>query len=390
MKRKLLATLLAASVAFSLCACGNQGESGVSQPDVNPPTSESTTNNAPENPTPDNQQTEDNPTTDEESTPDVTQDVSGGETIDTPAPEDSETGRPEGLILMTVSPLDVYRKAITITALNPDTGDSRTVSEFWFGRIAENGAVTEEYYTPEGDALTPGKGYYATRREWFNEDYSLMAVTRYDCSSGESCAGWLDANGNFFNVTDTLGMSAKSDFDTSARQTATGFSEDGYFSYMSLAGEGVNSYREYYHIPVDSPNRGSVQAGIALPGVGEDFVNHNSARFSDWDSQTNRFLCNTSGGVSRLCVDVADSGTSYIPGDSRLSWNGVFSPDGGSVAFMSKPKSGGDVNIYVMPLDGGEPVKINTGNLQLATQDECNKGYYANIDSPCVMLIGWQ
>ena len=88
MKRKLFATLLAVSMAISLCACGNQGESSVSQPDVNPTTDESTTNNVPENPVPDNQQTEGDPTTGEENTPDVTQDVSSGGTIDTPAPED--------------------------------------------------------------------------------------------------------------------------------------------------------------------------------------------------------------------------------------------------------------------------------------------------------------
>lgn len=388
MKKKLLATLLAASMAFSLCACGGRSTSGAAQPSVNPTNGENIINDVPETPMPSSQQAEGDLVTSEDAIPDDIQDIPD-ETTDAPVPE-SETRKPEGLILMTISPLDVYRKTITITAIDPNTGDSRIVSEFWYGRVMRDGAVTEEYYTPEGDALTPGKGYYATRREWFNEDYSLMAITRYDCSSGESCAGWLDANGNFFDVTDTLGMNAKSDFDTLAHQTATGFSKDGYFSYMSLAGEGVNSYREYYHIPVDNLSMGSVQAGIALPGVGEDFVNHNSARFSDWDSQTNRFLCNTPDGISRLCVDTADNGAFYIPGDSRLSWNGVFSPDGGSVAFMSKPKSGGDVNIYVIPLDSGEPVKIDTGNLRLATQDECSKGYYVNTDSPCVMLIGWQ
>ena len=129
MKRKLLATLLAVSMAISLCACGNQGESGVSQPDVNPTTDESTTNDVPENPAPDNQQTEGDPTTGDENTSDATQDVSGGETIDTPTPKPA-TEKPEGLILMTTT--DTNMRDPKISCVNIDTGESTVNAEFKF------------------------------------------------------------------------------------------------------------------------------------------------------------------------------------------------------------------------------------------------------------------
>ena len=375
--KKILALLLVVSMALSLCACGSD------QPASNPGHS-------------DNSPAFDEPYTGEAVTNDPTEIIAPVETPDpssnVPEAQDSSStaAKPEGLIFMSVNSSDTYRKVITIIAINPDTGDPQTISEFWYGRTVEDGVVVEEYYTPEGDVITPGKGYYSTRREWFNDDYTRMAITRYDYSNSESCAGWLGTDGNFFDVTDTLGMNAKNDFDTPARQIATGFSEDGYFSYMSLAGEGVNAYREYYHVPISSFTTDSVQAGIALAGVGEDFVYHNSARFSDWDRYTGRFLLNTDEGISRLCDDVTDGGMSYVPGNNRLSWNGVFSPDGNSVAFMSKPKTGGSVDVYIMSLNGGDPVKVDVGNLQLATQDECDKGYYVNTNTPCVMLIDWK
>lgn len=85
---------------------------------------------------------------------------------------------------------------------------------------------------------------------------------------------------------------------------------------------------------------------------------------------------------SCLCDDGGENRQLYVPGSSRLSWNGVFSPDGASVAFTSKPKDGGAVDKYTMPLTGGDPVKAPT-EFTLAEQLYCEEGDGS-------MLIDWK
>ncbi len=50
----------------------------------------------------------------------------------------------------------------------------------------------------------------------------------------------------------------------------------------------------------------------------------------------------------------------FIPETSRCNWSATISPDGSSVAFLSKPnKSDGNAELFMIPIDGGDPVKIN-------------------------------
>ena len=80
--------------------------------------------------------------------------------------------------------------------------------------------------------------------------------------------------------------------------------------------------------------------------------------------------------------------TVYVPGTSRMSWNGVLSPDGSQVAFMSRPKNGTEIDIYTMPLGGGDPVKVSTDGFSLSYWKECENGY--DYDGQVTMLVGWR
>ena len=384
--KRLLTLLLAVGMAVSLCACGNDGSSRAA------PTYD-------ESPmTPDNSWAE-GPNETIESDDGLIPDESSanGEGIDEtqildPAPAVDEDIRPEGLILMTTTSAGFAASTtnITISSINSDTGTTKTISEFTFGNIRDNGSISVSYVTPEGSGIEIGGGYYATRREWFDDDYDRMAVTWNDGVSAEFHAGWIDTNGEFFDVTKALGLEAKSDFDVPTKHNAIGFSEDGYFIYKNLVGDGPNVYWEFHHVPLDNLSIDAVETGILLPGAGEEFQYSNQrVRFSDWDSGSGNFLLNTDEKISHLCTSDTDTGKTYVPGESRLSWNGVFSPDGASVAFMSKPKSGGMVDIYIMPLAGGDPIKVVADGFNLAAQEDCAKGYYTS-GTACSMLIGWE
>ncbi len=379
MKRKLFATLLAVSMAISLCAFGNQGESSVSQPDVNPTTDESTTNNVPENPVPDNQQTEGDPTTGEENTPDVTQDVSGGGTIDTPAPEDSETGKPEGLFLMTVT--DMNMRDPKISCVNIETGESTVIAEFNFVLGSKDQVV-----------YSPAARYSVTCQNWFSYDYSKIAVTRQNLQTGEVCAGWIDVGGNFFNVSETLGQLGHGDFDDPVMYAAIGFTDDGLFVYKQTNSSGLDSQGSYHYVPVDNISPAAIQDGCPIPGS-DDNGSPNPMKLTDCIDEST-LLINTSEGftgenaVSKIYNLETGEETVYVPGTSRMSWNGVLSPDGSQVAFMSRPKNGTEIDIYTMPLGGGDPVKVSTDGFSLSYWKECENGY--DYDGQVTMLVGWR
>jgi hypothetical protein len=381
MKKKLFALLLAVGMAVSLCACGDSGNSGAAPVYDESPTA------------PDNSWAaeEPNETTEPDSEPMPPESTTDAQIPDS-TPIITEPNKPEGLIIMTTtsSGFAAGTTDIIISNINPATGTATTISQFTFGNVRSDDTPLIGYITPEGSGITMGGGYYATRREWFDDDYDRMAITLSNSASAELHAGWINTDGEFFDVTTALDLEAKSDFDVPTKHNAIGFSEDGYFVYKSLAGDGPNARWEFYHVPLDNLSINAVEEGIWLPGAGETFQSKTSdLRFSDWDANSGQFLLNANKKISYLCAGVDDVGETYVPGESRLSWNGVFSPDGTSVAFMSQPKTGGVVNIYTMPLAGGDPAKVATDGFDLAMQEDCAKGCYTS-GAACSMLIGWE
>lgn len=389
MKRKLLAALLAAGMAISLCACGNQGASGAPQPTTSPTISDDDVTNAPETPTSDNWQDEDSETSNEENTPDITQDVPGE--TDTPAPE-PEVSKPEGLILMTVDMAETSSNKmshIIISSIDPDTGFSQEISNFKFGRIIENLVVRGIYNTPcASDGMTLGTGYYVTRREWFNADYTKMAITWLDETLTEYHAGWVDQENSFFDVTVALGLQRKSDFDAPTHHEAIGFTEDGQFLFRSLTGDQLDAHYEYFYVPLDDLRADAICSG--LPLLGENIEDYGSHRIKISDvGGSGAYLTNEENDVG-LFHDASGESVAYIPATSRLCWNAVFSPDENQIAFMSKLKDGGPVDIYTMALANGDPTKVVMDGFDMPTLSEDRmRGYYIS-GAPCSMLIDWR
>lgn len=368
-KNRLLPLLLVACLLCGLCACGDSGDSAPASGNLN------------DNPTA--SIPEDNPS--ETTDPADTQPNYEGPIQTEPQESDSGSTEPaklNGLIIMTVVNETAGTHLITLSCVDPEAGSTREVSHFSFGYLGDN-----LYPTANSLDANFGEGYYTTRREWFDDDLDRMAANHRDMASGECHAGWFDETGEFFDVTEALGLEAKSDFDSPTMHCAIRFSEDGYFVYKSLVESGSGTHWEFYRVPLSNLTAEAIETGISMPGAGETYAK-GDLRFSDYDSSSEKFLLNTTDKISYLCEAGGENQQTYVPGTNRLSWNGVFSPDGASVAFMSMPKNGGAVDIYTMPLAGGDPVKVTT-DFTFAEQLDCEKGYYVG-GAPCSMLIGWE
>ncbi len=360
--KRLLTLLLAVGMAVSLCACGDSGDSAPASDNPN------------DNPTA--SMPEENPS---ETTDPADTHPNYEEPIQT-APQESDSGSTEptataveGLILMTTT--DINFQNPQIYCVDIETGASELIAD-WDFRPRQGDTVN--YY--------PGPGFRCGRQDWFADDYSKVAVSRTDSQSGQTCAGWLDADGNFFNVSEALGRVGHGDFDDPVEDYAVGFMDDEFFVFYQ-----VTNRREYHYVPIDNLAPSVVQDGLPYPGC--ESGEFPKEKISDYIGGS-QFLINAgekfagNDGISRILDMATGEKSSYVPGTSRLSWHAVLSPDGEQVAFMSQPKNGTGVDIYTMPLDGGDPVKVPTDGFKLSGQYNCENG--PNIDGQCTILVDWR
>lgn len=357
MKKRLFAYALALCLACSLCACGGS-------------------NNTPVEPPP--------PPPVEEVTPTDSSYPSDVNEPDISEPVESKPEEVKGLIFVPEVPTalpsyithDVY-------CFDPETGNETIISSFTY----PTDPTFDEYFSfLSGDRVC---------RESFSSDYSKMAVNKYIKSTNERHAGWIDTNGNFFDVTEALGLQAKSDFDDRANHRFVGFSAE-LFGFIDCGDD-----NEYY-VPVNDVSPSTVKEGKVLE-VGHP-VNEHGCLLMDghwgkypintvtsWIDKTRCIVNYFSGTYTRsdatsLIVDTATQTiTEYIPGDSRMNWNGITSPDGTQIAFMSRLRGDGHtVDIYIVSVDGGDPVKVTGYSFALA--DITGKNLYQGDG---YVLIDW-
>ena len=284
----------------------------------------------------------------------------------------------------------------TIVSIDPDTGEQQTISYFDVLPLTEDGDFyTFDFKGPGTYALC-----YSSYRDIFSPDYSKVAVHKQFLRTGENHAGWLDTDGNFFDVTEALGLQAKSDFDDPAQYFPVGFTEDGLFVYTDRAlttpGEPV-----YYTVPVDDVRPENIQEMPATDSfVHQDpttwrWLNNNYAP-TDWISDTQLLadyetrkdfaLCT----VSFLVDTTTQEATEYVPGSSRHSWGGVMSPDGQNIAFMSAPIGGNEPSdLFVMGVDGGDPERV-ANSLPASANSHGDVQTEITTGATCVTLIDWR
>ena len=154
-----------------------------------------------------------------------------------------ETIDEEGLIFTAIAWED-GRATRAVVRRGPDTAEETVVAAFTY---AAEPAPDSEYYFRAGQLV----------RETFSSDYSRMAVTKCFTGSTERHAGWLDTEGNFFDVTRTLGRRAAGHYRGPVECYALGFADCWFGYYQHIPNS--TSYMDFF-VPVDMVKPGAVQA----------------------------------------------------------------------------------------------------------------------------------
>ncbi|MBR4204978.1 MAG: hypothetical protein IKQ92_05820 [Clostridia bacterium] len=275
---------------------------------------------------------------------------------------------------------DTLSETIDVICIDPDSGESRTVRSF----------TTVLYSLLRGTISSFEDEGGIVDRHIFNEDYTLLAAHYADGKAWY--AGWIDQYGNFTNVSEMcLGsIGSSSEF---TEFEATGFDDFGYYYFCSKGSSGRKDYR----VPVDnispktlenldsiledSPFSSTLTTIDCLLEFGAADVYAGYGNTTDWiDSE--HCLCHLKESDDYIVVkaegippEKADSDIyRYGPPPKKREhlipdeyidaylphWGGVLSPDGTTVAFLSRPESETKTSLYTVPLAGGEPVRVDT------------------------------
>lgn len=278
----------------------------------------------------------------------------------------------EGLIVLNVLPRqyftddDVAYDIYIVQSINPNSGYVKEISHF---------CVISSFI---GQVQIPKSAIYARvdhlcLRSLFSLEYDKMAVEQFISESKVYNTGWIDLNGNFTDVAAKTG-NASTDFNIRSFKTL-GFMPDGTFTYRE---RGDNSIGVLY--PVYSTDSETLSMAVeedpwtkfymcnqnytvmGHEGQDESILWFRDYTLTDWINDTeciaDKGILNDSVIVNTQTQEVIK----YIPDTNteRYNWSGVASPDGSKIAFLSMTTRGTDAPyIYVVPREGGEPVKIS-------------------------------
>lgn len=259
----------------------------------------------------------------------------------------------------------------------------------------ETGAVTHvRTFSSEGTGSCSSFVSVDFPKGYFDSNYTRLGAY-VTCEDGSEHVGWIDETGTFTDVSEMI-STGSSDFSGLTKHSQPRFGPDDYFYFM----DETTSNSQIKRVPSDNITPENVEVMLtnvtwstAMNPFPDGSVKNWSehweyydeemlypARFygcHDWISQTE-------------CVggDIGSGGTTYsymiykytLTGEldvfkwyseqtplvpaikDRRNWDPVVSPDKTQVAFLSRLTSGTDQAgyLYIVPLDGGEPIKVPT------------------------------
>lgn len=265
-------------------------------------------------------------------------------------------GEVEGIVVAQGSWQGLSTFQFTIFTINPETGASRRLNQFTYNNLQESDT---DYIQPPWRL---GVALFGNWSDNFSSDYTKVVATKTFVGSGEKHAGWLDANGNFFDVTVALGEQAKNDFDEPAMYYGVGFQND-IFIYVS------SDYKAYYGVAMDNITPGAsweidtTDKLLALDYSTWSWLDdYRPTCWIDDDRVLVEKIQNGQGDKRcRIATVSAQTLDAYLPGDDTHSnWSAVASPNGDSVAFFSQRLGGEDINMYIASISGDNPMKLET------------------------------
>nr|WP_296480717.1 hypothetical protein [uncultured Acetatifactor sp.] len=361
MKKRIIVTILAWIIGTAmLVGCGNGNDASVLTPEAS---NSSGTNVAIPEETPVTAATEAPKMTVPESATDddfgrppedecIPDDWMGEEPTESTEVTTITPGEVEGIIVAQVDWRDLLLMSYTIFTVDPETNISQEINRFSFPNVTK-------YDT--GINIRPAMGFnrFANLYDYFSNDYTKVAATKTDTSTGEIHAGWLDSVGNFYDVTEALNEQAQSDFDAPAQYYAVGFQDD-IFIYVYHDGR---QFDQYYGVAVDNVVPGaSWQIDSSDKMIGADYdtwhwMNH--YLLTDWLDDDHALVVDDRQEKCRIVTISTQTFEEYLPGEStHHNWSAVVSPNGDRVAFMSQPNAGTDINMYIASISGDNPTKF--------------------------------
>ena len=227
---------------------------------------------------------------------------------------------------------------------DPENGDYQEISQFSYRQ-----EVYGYYYE------SPLISYHPNRRDRFSNDFSKVAVSCVDANTKAYRAGWVDVNGNFFDVPEALGINAENEFVAQPDYYSIGFTKNNnYFVFAELPdnkrnidGDYLKEYGKFYYVSLDDFS----VAHEGNPLQDETANESNAVGFTDWINDA-EYLSNYDGNSVIRNINNPDMIEEYIAAEARRNWGGIVGPDG-MFAFSSAPKQGhGDMAVYVINRDG--------------------------------------
>lgn len=289
--------------------------------------------------------------TTEDSEIDVSEDTNGG--------NEEDSTEVKGIVAM-LHKVDPSRAMVDIQllAIDPQTGVQSIITEWHLKTAAKVDDEAElRFYIPDKSPV------YGNSRDWLSEDLSKLGVTAV-LANNERHAGWIDYDGEFFDVTAAIGAVKESSFSepNPIVQSTLGFLED----KLAFYEDSSDATQKHYYVSVNDV------ASTTVTEAGEEdwyyynaFISPSVGDFhpTDWIDST-CCIADTYDHMGRpqslkANIDTAET-AEYLPSSERYNWSGVLSPDSQIVAFLSVPqKADGIVELYTVPLSGGEPTKID-------------------------------
>lgn len=328
---------------------------------------------------------------------------------------DTSPAEAEGIVAM-IRRLDNSQVETQLITIDPNTGEQNVIANFP-QQILSNSEILNPSSLEDSDfryflPSTLEAFAYGNLTNWFSDDFTKMAAVRVFLNrSQEQHAGWIDTNGGFFDVSEAVGLAHETDFSNPdpIKHDVIGF-ENGMFVFC----EGD----KYFQVPLDNITSSQVQEVDAndskllfrsqyLPSMVNDEIYP-----TDWSDESNciadfsssiDYKTHTQHIVESVFLNVETGEiTKYIPDSERCNWNGVLSPDGSTIAFLSTPaRDDGAVEIYTVPYAGGDPVRISLIpnedvllNIETITQNQLDMlhKYYrpAYRSSVACYLLDWR
>lgn len=224
---------------------------------------------------------------------------------------------------------------ISLDCLDVDSGEVRNISEFNFDvksityQTSTGGWSAEHDFRFESFPIV-----LCAPAEGFNASYDKMVFDKR-VQEREYTAGWIDCEGNFFDVTGTLGLEPKNEYGF----TAMGFVGD-YFCF------GDAGYSSTYYVPISD-----LRAENVVEGFPRETRIANATWFGE-DYALVELLDPEIDGKSVYIYDVEAMRNTKLVSDAFIqSHSGVVSPDGAQIALLGRNSDDAPFDIYIVDSD---------------------------------------